>query len=94
MGDWAHNVYCLNASTGSEKWVYTTEGHVNSSPAIADGIVYVGSWDHSVYAFGTVNGEVTPSGSISAESIYIIVTVIAVIFVIGGAVLLLRKRKH
>jgi hypothetical protein len=26
---------------------------VKSSPAIANGVVYVGSWDNKVYAFGT-----------------------------------------
>ena len=44
MGDWAHNVYCLDAATGAEKWIYTTQAHVNSSPAVANGLVYVGSW--------------------------------------------------
>jgi outer membrane protein assembly factor BamB len=34
------------------KWSYTTGGEVWSSPAVANGVVYVGSYDGRVYAFG------------------------------------------
>ena len=34
------------------KWSYTTGGPVGSSPAVANGVVYVGSADNKVYAFG------------------------------------------
>ena len=33
-------------------WKYTTDGNVVSSPAVANGVVYVGSGDFNVYAFG------------------------------------------
>ena len=29
---------------------------VDSSPAVANGIVYIGSWDHNVYAFNANTG--------------------------------------
>jgi len=32
------------------KWNYTTGGNVGSSPAVVNGVVYVGSDDHNVYA--------------------------------------------
>jgi hypothetical protein len=32
------------------KWSYTTGGTVQSSPAVANGVVYIGSADHNVYA--------------------------------------------
>jgi len=32
-------------------WSYATGDTINSSPAVANGIVYVGSDDHSLYAF-------------------------------------------
>lgn len=37
---------------GTQKWRFETGGDVDSSPAIAeDGTVYVGSYDHNLYAF-------------------------------------------
>lgn len=35
----------------TKKWAYQTENSVDSSPAVADGVVYVGSWDNNIYAF-------------------------------------------
>ncbi|MGB8312619.1 MAG: PQQ-binding-like beta-propeller repeat protein [Halobacteriota archaeon] len=40
-------VTALAAGAGDN---YTTKGTVHSSPTVANGIVYVGSWDHNVYA--------------------------------------------
>jgi outer membrane protein assembly factor BamB len=42
----------LDASTGAVLWTATTGSFVFSSPAIADGIVYVGSGDDKLWAFG------------------------------------------
>jgi outer membrane protein assembly factor BamB len=44
-------LYCLNATTGSPIWSYETGGGVISSPVVV-GVVYVGSADGNVYAFG------------------------------------------
>ena len=38
-----NNVYALNASTGALLWSFTTGGSVSSSPAVANGVVYVAS---------------------------------------------------
>jgi len=46
------NIYALNASTGAKLWHYTTGGAVISSSAVANGMVYVGSTEGKVYAFG------------------------------------------
>ncbi|MBC8074673.1 MAG: PQQ-binding-like beta-propeller repeat protein, partial [Chloroflexales bacterium] len=35
---------------GALVWKHTTEAAVVSSPAVADGIVYIGSLDHKLYA--------------------------------------------
>jgi eukaryotic-like serine/threonine-protein kinase len=43
-------VYSLDAEDGTLLGKYTTGGGI-SSPAIADGVVYVGSLDYNVYAF-------------------------------------------
>ena len=45
-----NNVYALSAATGAEVWSFRTEGSVRSSPAVADGVVYVGSVHGHVYA--------------------------------------------
>src|SRR5689334_16985337 len=45
-----NNVYALDPTTGATRWKYQTGGIVDSSPAVADGVVYVGSADHFVYA--------------------------------------------
>ena len=38
------------------KWSYTTGNDVDSSPAVADGVVYVGSEDDNVYALNASTG--------------------------------------
>jgi eukaryotic-like serine/threonine-protein kinase len=43
--------YALNASTGAKLWSYTTGGYVSSSPAVANGVVYVGGGSN-VQSFG------------------------------------------
>ena len=55
-GGWGNIVYALNTTTGLQIWNYTTEDQVHSSPAVADGIVYVGSSDYNVYALNATTG--------------------------------------
>ena len=38
------------------KWKVTTGGPVTASPTIADGVVYIGSFDHKIYAFDAYTG--------------------------------------
>jgi outer membrane protein assembly factor BamB len=52
FGDNSNYIYCLNAQTGTLVWQYQTGGSVDSLPAIANGVLYVGSWDGYMYAFG------------------------------------------
>lgn len=42
---------------GMVVWNYTKEKDVYSSPTVADGVVYIGSDDHSLYAFNAVTGD-------------------------------------
>lgn len=52
-----HNVYCLDASSGTQIWAFTTGGLIGrSSPAIFNNRVYVGSWDNRVYCLNESNG--------------------------------------
>src|SRR5208283_256483 len=56
VGSGDGNVYGLDASTGAILWSYATGSSVDSSPAVASGVVYVGTegfW-----------GTVSPIGSI------------------------------
>jgi outer membrane protein assembly factor BamB len=47
------------AGGGVQKWAFSTGDDVNSSPAIgADGTIYVGSRDDSLYALREVDGVI------------------------------------
>jgi outer membrane protein assembly factor BamB len=43
-------------NTNQSLWNYTTGNYVYSSPAIVDGVVYVGSYDGKVYALNATTG--------------------------------------
>ena len=51
------NVYALNSANGQKIWNFTTNAEVDSSPAIAGGIVYIGSNDNNVYALNATTGN-------------------------------------
>ena len=55
--DAAHTGYSTtNPSTGQLLWKYTTGGLIDSSPAVANGVVYIGSNDGYVYALNAATG--------------------------------------
>ncbi len=46
-------VHAVDPTDGSDVWSYLTDNWVDASPAIDDnGVLYVGSWDGKLYAFG------------------------------------------
>ena len=49
-------VHCLDTSSGSERWRYTTEGAIRMPPTLADGKVYVGSDDGTAYCLSSDDG--------------------------------------
>ncbi|MGA3199620.1 MAG: PQQ-binding-like beta-propeller repeat protein [Halobacteriota archaeon] len=49
------NFYALNATTGTEVWSFPNGGDM-SSPAVANGTVYVGSDDSNLYALNATTG--------------------------------------
>ncbi len=52
--------YALNASTGALLWKYRTGGpEVESSPAVVNGMLYIGSDDGNLYAFGLPNQQMS-----------------------------------
>ncbi len=40
----------MDGATGEKLWDIITDGKITSSPAVADGVVYVGSHDGNLYA--------------------------------------------
>jgi outer membrane protein assembly factor BamB len=57
--DLVHTGYSTSTapSTNQTLWNYTTVGSVESSPAVAGGVVYVGSDDDHVYALNATTGK-------------------------------------
>ena len=49
-------MYALNSTTGTKTWSYPTGDDVVSSPAVANGVVYVGSNNADVYALNASTG--------------------------------------
>jgi outer membrane protein assembly factor BamB len=43
--------------TNTELWRFTTGNMVISSPAVLNGVVYIGSWDHKLYAIDAITGK-------------------------------------
>jgi outer membrane protein assembly factor BamB len=51
------NLYALDATSGSLKWKFHTEGIIHSSPALYEGNIYFGSWDTYMYAVDAQTGK-------------------------------------
>ncbi len=47
----------MDIHTGEEKQRFTSEGEVKSSPSVAGGVVYFGSYDRHLYAVDIHTGE-------------------------------------
>ena len=44
------NVYSVEAKNGRLRWSFKTGGPIPGSPVVHEGVVYIGSMDHKVYA--------------------------------------------
>jgi hypothetical protein len=69
-----------------------TDDMVVSSPAVANGVVYFGSYDHVIYAVGTPSERSYP---FAAQPILLLASIIAAFAVLAIAILafvILRKR--
>jgi outer membrane protein assembly factor BamB len=49
-------LYALDASTGAILWQSMTSSSIDSTPAVANGLVYITSYDGYVYAFNSTSG--------------------------------------
>jgi outer membrane protein assembly factor BamB len=59
VGALDNNTYCLNANNGNVEWTFTTNGQITSTPAVADGVVYITSQEPRsgvLYALDATNG--------------------------------------
>jgi outer membrane protein assembly factor BamB len=54
----AGNLYAVKASNGTKLWSVPTGGGIRSSPAIANGVIYIGSDDHKLYALDAETGAI------------------------------------
>ncbi|MEW6222649.1 MAG: PQQ-binding-like beta-propeller repeat protein [Candidatus Hadarchaeota archaeon] len=43
IGSWDGKLYALNAADGNLKWSYSTGGTIDSTPAVVNGVVFIGS---------------------------------------------------
>ena len=62
-GSGAANSGYVPAGTGpinevTDRWTFTTGAEVGSSPAVVDGMIYIGSADGNVYALDAADGNV------------------------------------
>ena len=60
-------MYTLRARIGANLWSYTTGDFVGSSPAVANGLVCIGSSDSNVYAFGLKYGSQQPVAALKTS---------------------------
>jgi len=59
-----HSIYALSASNGARLWSFATGGPIYSAPAVANGVIYIGSDDtHGVYALNARTGDELWSGN-------------------------------
>lgn len=49
-------LYALSAANGAVLWSFAAGYSMTSTPAVANGVVYVGSWDHYLYALNAKIG--------------------------------------
>ena len=85
VGGYDRHVYALEATTGETEWTYETSATIESSPTVADGILYVGDSSprgaanvyaldalrgHLVWSYGT-NGPVLSSPTVVDGTVYV-----------------------
>jgi outer membrane protein assembly factor BamB len=53
IGTYEGRVHALDAAAGTAVWSFAIGADVESSPAVADGALYIGSCDGNLYRFDT-----------------------------------------
>src|SRR4029453_9265167 len=57
VGGWSGPGDALYARTGKVRWVFRTKGRIKSGVAVSGNRVYVGSYDHHLYALNKSTGK-------------------------------------
>jgi outer membrane protein assembly factor BamB len=81
--DLSHTGYSTSTApnTNQTLWKYETAGQVLSSPAVVDGVLYVGSSDNKTYALNSANGSYIwsyPTGGMVASSPAVVSSIVYV----------------
>ena len=50
-------LFAFDAAQGEERWRYTARGELTGAPAAADGLVHLGSRDHSLHTLDLATGR-------------------------------------
>ena len=53
-----------DAATGERVWYFKVAAHIQSSPAVVNGVVYFGASDHNLYALDATTGALICSGNV------------------------------
>lgn len=56
FGSWDGNLYFVEGKTGKNLGTFPTSGKISSSPAISEGVIFIGSDDGYLYAFKIGSG--------------------------------------
>jgi len=67
---------------------------VVSSPTVANGVVYVGSYDHLVYALGALQGSQESGEDILQSAVSIALVMVALTIAIVGIVVFYRRKRR
>jgi outer membrane protein assembly factor BamB len=73
VGSLDTNLYCFDADSGNIDWTFKTEGYITSSPAVADGAVYVVSQEPdsgALYKLDANNGDLIWKMSIPYQTLF------------------------
>jgi outer membrane protein assembly factor BamB len=64
----AQTLVARDASTGGERWRFAGNGRLMTAPMIVGDVVYVASWDGTLYALALSDGSLLWSGDVGAGS--------------------------
>jgi outer membrane protein assembly factor BamB len=63
VGSWDRYVYALDGEDGAEQWRFQTGDAVDTTAAVVEGGVYIGSADGNLYALGAAEGGAATPGA-------------------------------
>jgi hypothetical protein len=93
VGSYDGNLYAIDQTSGNLVWSYLTDDKVVSSPAVANGVVYLGSYDRMIYAVGTIQNPEIPN--LMPQPIFVLLSILLAIAVLAAiTIAIIRVKKH